>query len=140
MIKILDTGHSSHFSYGPRINPDEEGLEDIVGGFDLNTGCCTYYDDSHPRMFMNNLMMEYATVGKGDTREPAIDVRYSNGLSTLDLVYCSHRVFKGKDMGSIPAALPDKEGSETLELVLKIRSSTCMSIFSTRLMKTMMSS
>ncbi len=119
VMRILDTGHVMHFSYGACIGHDAEGLEYIHDGFDVNVGCCTYYDEEHPRMFMNNLSMEYATVGKGDTREPAVDVRYSEGLSTLDPVYYEHRIFKGKDLGAVPCASADEDNVETLELVLK---------------------
>lgn len=119
VIKILDTGHVSHFSYGVRIDSFEKGLELIHEGFDINIGCGTYYDEDHPMMFMDNLAMEYGTVGKGDSREPALEVRYGGGMSVLDLVYHGHRIFKGKNEDFLPCALSDEENVESLEIVLK---------------------
>ena len=117
ILRIDETGHAEHIYYGSRIGRDPEEAECINGPRDVKIGDGTYQDEDNQFYFPSNIMSEYAAPGRGDTREAAIIAEYGNGLITLDPVYSSHSIYKGKKCTEAPVALSGEE-TETLELVL----------------------
>lgn len=64
------------------------------------------------------LPLEYSSNGLGDFRTAAIEVRSEKGTA-LDLVYQTHRIFKGKPhLDGLPASHGTEEDVETLEIDL----------------------
>ena len=117
IFRIDEKGHAEHISYTGRIFPSSEDIAAIAGPRDIKIGDGTYADEENPAYLPSNILYEYSAPGKGDTRESALIAEYGNGLITLDLVYRSHRIYKGKDLTDSPYAL-SSDHTETLELKL----------------------
>lgn len=66
------------------------------------------------------LQLEYPGYGTGDFREPAYQVQLADGTTAVELLYDSHRIFRGKPpLEGLPATYVEAdEEAETLELVL----------------------
>jgi len=66
------------------------------------------------------LQLEYPGYGTGDFRQPAYQVQLADGTTAIELLYESHRIYRGKPaLEGLPATYVESdEEAETLELVL----------------------
>jgi len=71
----------------------------------------------------DTLQLEYPGYGTGDFRHPAYQARLADGTTAVELLYESHRIFKGKPrLEGLPATYAEADDeAETLELVLANR-------------------
>ena len=78
-------------------------------------------DPDDPSFSQDVAPMEYPTNGRGDFRVSALSVRGSDGSSTTDLRYVSHRIVAGKpDLPGLPHLYcTDDAQCETLEVTLR---------------------
>ncbi|WP_353949389.1 alpha-galactosidase [Sporolactobacillus sp. Y61] len=69
----------------------------------------------------DHLKQEYASLGKGDFREPAYQVQQENGSRITELQYVDYRLQKGKKrLSGLPSSFADESGDvETLAVYLK---------------------
>lgn len=127
LFSITETGHLEHLYYGRFLTNADVSVDALVEKHHLNIGTGTAYDTSHPTLFLNNLCMEYSTMGKGDYRESSVDIEYGRGLHTLDFIVKSFRILAGKPrtFGGMAESYGDKETCMTLEVTLK---EACMPI------------
>lgn len=67
--------------------------------------------------FMDMTAFEYPCHGRGDYREPCLIVEDGEGMTTTDLRYVSHKVYKGKPaLEGLPATFANENEAETLEI------------------------
>ncbi|MCM1024039.1 MAG: alpha-galactosidase [Prevotella sp.] len=67
--------------------------------------------------FMDATAFEYPCHGTGDYREPCLMVMDGEGMTTTDLRYVSHKVYKGKPaLEGLPATFANDDEAETLEI------------------------
>ncbi len=67
--------------------------------------------------FMDMTAFEYPCHGRGDYREPCLMVEDNEGMTTTDLRYVSHKVYKGKPaLEGLPATFANENEAETLEI------------------------
>ena len=67
--------------------------------------------------FMDMTAFEYPCHGRGDYREPCLIVEDGEGMTTTDLRYVSHKVYKGKPaLEGLPATFAKENDAETLEI------------------------
>lgn len=67
--------------------------------------------------YMDTLPFEYPCFGLGDYREPCLAIMDSDGMSTVDLRYKSHRIFNGKPvLKGLPATFANEDEAQTLEI------------------------
>lgn len=118
IFKVGECGVLEHLYYGKRLDAFDAELMSNV----QNVKICdaTAYDKDHSLLFLDNLMTEFSTEGRGDYRLTSMKASYDNGHSVLDFAYESHSISK-----EIPTmeGLPSVYGDEfsTLEVVLKER-------------------
>lgn len=115
---VLPSGHLEHLHYGARV--------DFRGAYDAVLPKCEYiegnlnaYDAEYPTIGLENRMLECSTRGKGDIREPMIDLTYANGSTTCDFLYQEYRIEKKEKLTTLPSAYDAKEETETLVIVLR---------------------
>lgn len=78
------------------------------------------YHQDHPTVGLENLRLEYSSLGKGDVREPMIVIELPNGSRTSDFVYQSHEQAAGKaDYQDLPSSTGSAEQVSTLIVTLK---------------------
>lgn len=114
-MKIDKYGMLLHLYYGKRIKGDAEHLLQYLDrGFSGNLkeadGDRTYSYDVLPQ--------EYPTLGTGDFRNTALNVRNVDGSECCQLRYISHNIIEGKyGLKGLPAVYAEEDG-QTLEIVL----------------------
>lgn len=117
----LEDGHIAHIYYGKHIEDDdisyllklgENPFTEKVNKRDMGT-------------IMDSYLFEYPCHGIGDYREPCIMINDEYGMSSLDLKYVSHKIYKGKPdivqpgLVKLPSTFANEAEADTLEITLK---------------------
>lgn len=89
IFHILDTGHAEHLYYGRRIHIGEQGqgLEALAEKRAFPQGNTNSYDSAHENLTLENICLEMSSYGKGDIREPFIEVTHGDGGCTCDFLF-----------------------------------------------------
>lgn len=95
IMRVGETGHLENLYYGRRLRPDSD-LNALAQKRVIGIGTGVAYSERKPLVFLDTACLETSTPGKGDFRTPAVQVEYSNGMTTLDFVYRSHKFIEGK--------------------------------------------
>ncbi len=113
VMGIVDGGYLGHIYYGKR-------LSDMNLKYLLRTEEPPFVpavNDREKVSFLDTFPMEYSFSGVGDYRESCIEIRTHAGQEGLELIYESHKIFKGKP---VLAGLPATWGEtcDTLEITM----------------------
>lgn len=118
IMSVLPTGHLQNLYYGARIRP----LADYSCLTQPNTvpyGSMVTYQQEHPSIGLDDQCLEYSGLGKGDFREPAIELVAHNGCMVTDFKYQSHKTYKGRGtIPGLPSATGDENTCTTTEVTL----------------------
>jgi len=121
ILNILPSGHPAHLYYGKKISHNDSFdnflyLPSETMGF----GCSTAYSQDRKGLSLNHVPLEFSSYGKGDYRNPAMELTGADGNRTFDFVYTSHRIYKGKEkLDGLPSSyMNEGDDVETLELEL----------------------
>ena len=89
IFHILDTGHAEHLYYGRRVRIGEQGqgLEALTEKRAFIQGNTNSYDSAHENLTLENICLEMSSYGKGDIREPFIEVIHGDGSYTSDFLF-----------------------------------------------------
>ena len=87
---------------------------------------CTY-DREHPQISMEDVCLEVGTLGKGDIREPFLEVRFTDGSVTADFTFDSYEVITLKEReqylqdSGLPHSYSEAEtdSAECLQIILQ---------------------
>ncbi len=121
MFRVNPEGVLEHLHYGGLTSACEEVSKDTfracsekVSHMKGNTIAYTKGSLTQPE----DQMLEVSSLGKGDYREPLIELEYEDGSRTSDFVYDSHELFKSiKGMNTLPFAYADDADEN---IVLKV--------------------
>ena len=116
---ILPTGQPEHIYYGPRIKiTDPDDLSALTEKHVFPPGNTIVYDQEHKNYSLEDVCLEFSTLGKGDQREPYLEVSFSDGSRSPDFVYSSDEILSDPpDLGDLPSAY-SKQG-ETEHLIVR---------------------
>ena len=89
IFHILDTGHAEHLYYGRRLHIGEQGqgLEALTEKRAFTQGNTNSYDSAHESLTLENICLEMSSYGKGDIREPFVEVIHGDGSYTSDFLF-----------------------------------------------------
>ncbi|MCX5775157.1 MAG: alpha-galactosidase [Firmicutes bacterium] len=115
LLRIDETKHVRTEYFGKKIRTaDNYDFSKEKWAFAL--GSSVVFDKAHPELSLDNLSLEYSTVGKGDFREPSILLKTKAGF-TADFLYQGFEIKQGiEDLESLPTP---HTGGETLVLHLE---------------------
>ena len=101
-FRILPTGQPEHIYYGPRIpirsSADLEALEEKHV---FPPGNTLLYDQEHREYTLGDVCLEFSSLGKGDQREPFLEIGFQDGSRSPDFVY------SGAEITDAPPELED---------------------------------
>jgi len=109
-FRILPSGHPENLYYGPRITLERpEDLEPLIEKRIFPPGNTISYAPEHPAFVPEDTCLEVSAPGKGDLREPSLELVFADGSRTADF-----RFLRGEtDGGRMPfAGLPGSCGGE----------------------------
>ena len=117
-FKLLENGQAEHLYYGPWI--EVLSSDALTEHHAFPPGNSSIYSKDHGSFSPEDMRYEYSAPGKGDIREPMIEAVYADGSRSLDPVYDSYEVVKGKPaLGGMPSSYGKDEEVESLIIKLK---------------------
>lgn len=118
IFRKLPSGHLEHLYYGSRI--DAKGhYGAIFPKVEFVEGNLNTYDEDFQSIGLENRCLEFTTRGKGDIREPMIELSYADGSTTCDFVYESHEIVKKEALDTLPSSYDTNEKVPTLVVNLR---------------------
>jgi len=117
LFGVNKSGHLEHLYYGEHLCSTSISLDALSPILTNPLGIGIAYSETDPSM-LEIVKQEISTPGKGDYRESAIELSYNDGMDTLDFIYSSHQILKGKS--SIFTGLPQSYGDNTICDTLRI--------------------
>lgn len=127
IMRVLPTGQLEQLHYGRYISGN--GVSDALGEkHPVGYANTVAYSQQDVTFCLDQLPTELSGVGKGDFREPAIELTGDDGCFVTDFGYHSHRVTQGHPaIKGLPSAYGD---CETLEITLLDPISGCTLLLS----------
>ena len=129
-MRVMETGHLEHLYYGERITVDTQDSAFcaplvIQRGFAPGNTCT--YDKEHPQISMEDVCLEVGTLGRGDIREPFLEVKFTDGSVTSDFTFDSYEVITLKEReqclqaSGLPRSYSEAEtaSAECLQIILQ---------------------
>ena len=118
-IRIGNLDYVKHLYYGPALH--DEDMSYLIRRYDRGFSG-NPYDSLKERTFsLDAQPLEFTTQQQGDFRINSIEVRNSDGSSSFNGRYLSHRIYKGAfTLNGLPAAFAaESDTADTLEIVLE---------------------
>ena len=108
-FKIMETGQPEHLYYGAKITVNElSDLEALSEKRAFQQGNSIAYDQEHLSFTLEDVSLEMSGYGKGDIREPFVEVVAADGSFTTDFVYESDEIKSGKsELKTLPSSFGD---------------------------------
>lgn len=130
-FRVMETGHLEHLYYGRKITLSDTFAVEEKHAF--SPGNTNQYDKEHPAFSLEDVSLEMSAYGKGDIREPLIEVVHKDGSYTSDFVYEEAEISKGKAepafaddsagknkiSGLLPRSYADENQADTLTVTLR---------------------
>lgn len=122
-FRVLETGHLEHLYYGRRLTlPEGFGVEALWEKQAFAPGNVNFYDEEHKNFSLEDIRLEMSSYGKGDIREPFIEVVHGDGSFTSDFLFEDARIERGKpEYGTLPGSYDESGSVEWLSVTLRDR-------------------
>lgn len=121
LFRVLENGQLEHLYYGTKIVEPEEAMESALSEkHAFLQGNQNVYRNEYPSFSLENCLLEMSSYGKGDIREPFVEMTFSNGCSTCDFRYDSYEIREGKEaFATLPGSYGTEAEVQQLKLTLK---------------------
>lgn len=120
-FQVLPSGHLEHLHYGQKIRID--GEEEAVALTEKRLclpGNAVCYSPEYPALGLEDVCLEMSAMGKGDIREPFIEVTHADGSATSDFLFEKAEIKEGKTpFATLPGSYEEKGGVQTLTVTLR---------------------
>ena len=129
LFQVLESGHLEHLYYGASLG--EVSVEDADALMEKRTfeaGNMICYDAAHKALTLEDFRLEASGRGKGDLREPFVELIFADGSRTTDFLYQEARIESlpaddaaepGKEVLCLPHAYDETRQAERLTIVLR---------------------
>ncbi|MFI3236653.1 MAG: alpha-galactosidase [Lachnospiraceae bacterium] len=112
----MENGYLEHLYYGDYV--DFKGHYDaIIPKVEFPNGSLVVYSEEYGNIALETRAQEISTRGKGDVREPMVDVTFADGNKTCDFVYQSYEIVAKTNLQDLPSAY----GEEIESLVIYMK-------------------
>ena len=117
---VLETGHLQHLYYGKKIqiNSALEAISLIEKRVVL-PGNAVYYNDENKALALEDTCLEMSSYGKGDIRDPFIEVTHADGSYTSDFLFHKAEIKQGKkQLETLPSSYEENNRVDQLVITL----------------------
>ncbi|MCM1273624.1 MAG: alpha-galactosidase [Clostridium sp.] len=120
-FQVIQTGHLEHLYYGRRITiPEKEFAEALTEKHAFMSGNTNAYTQEHTDFSLEDIRLEMSSYGKGDIREPFVEIIHADGSYTSDFLFENAEITKGKEeYQTLPGSYDDKGTVDHLCITLK---------------------
>lgn len=119
-FRVLETGQLEHLYYGSYIRiGSEQEAEALFEKHAFAPGNSILYDQQHPQYSLEDMRLEMSGYGKGDIREPFVEVIHADGSATQDFVYDHAKICEGKaPLKTLPSSYEEQKQVDELVVTL----------------------
>ena len=115
-MQVDSLGYLLHLYYGAKNN---SSMEYVLTYADRGFSGNPYATGADRTYSLDALPQEFPTLGTGDYRNIALDIKNSRGIESTNLLYKKYEIRKGKyALPGLPAVWADEAEAQTLEIVL----------------------
>lgn len=120
-FQVLESGHLEHLYYGKKLRIDQASdVASLAEKQPFPPGNANVYDKKFPKLSLESLRLEMSAYGKGDIREPFIELVHADGSYTSDFLYSKAEITQGKAaLQTLPSAY--EENGDVQELTVCLR-------------------
>lgn len=112
VMRVMPSGHLEHLYYGRKIHLDtDDGLAELTEFAPGNSSVL-----GGGALSLEDVRLEIGTLGKGDVREPFMELINADGSRTSDFLYSGHEITSGRVREEIPGAFGDD--AEVIKIAL----------------------
>lgn len=119
-FRIIETGHLEHLYYGKRITI--QGKEDADSLYEKHAfapGNTNIYDKEHTNFTLEDMCLEMSSYGKGDIREPFVEILHADGSYTSDFLFDHVLIKEEKEpLKTLPSSYDDENSVKELVVTL----------------------
>ena len=122
-FRVIEMGHLEHLYYGRRITLTEENnAEALSEKHAFMPGNTNAYSNACSKFSLEDIRLEMSSYGKGDIREPFIEIVHEDGSYTSDFLFDKAEITKGKEeYSTLPGSYDESGEVEHLCITLKDR-------------------
>nr|MCR4747730.1 alpha-galactosidase [Clostridiales bacterium] len=118
-FRVTKSGHLEHLYYGRKIGIDTDDLDVLVEKCEFAPGNTINYTQDDLSFSLEDMCLEMSSLGKGDIREPFIEIIHADGGTTCDFLYKSHTVKKeNPKLSGMPSSYSDDVKPDHLTVTL----------------------
>ena len=117
---VIPSGQLEHLYYGERITIDTEEEAAVLAEKRLSLpGNAVAYSPEHSNLSLEVIRLEMSGGGKGDIREPFIEVTHADGSYTSDFVFADAKITEGKKpFDTLPGSYEENNQVEELTVTM----------------------
>ncbi|MBR0153596.1 MAG: alpha-galactosidase, partial [Lachnospiraceae bacterium] len=123
LFQVTETGHLEHLYYGRKLRIPESPVqtyEAVSEKAAFAPGTSNWYDDEHKNVVLEDLCLEMSSRGRGDVREPFLELVMANGSATSDFIFDHAEIVEGCLASEIlPRAYDETGSAKTLVVTLR---------------------
>lgn len=118
-FRVTESGHLEHLYYGRKITLGNQ-IEVLCEKHTFPPGNTNFYSEEHRNFSLEDMCLEMSSFGKGDVREPFIEVVHADGSYTSDFLFKEYRISKGKKpYDTLPGSYDAENNVEQLCIILR---------------------
>lgn len=119
-FRVMESGQPEHLYYGRKLTPDREAMQALGEKRLFAPGNTCVYSPEFPEVSLEDVCLEMSSCGKGDIREPFLEIVHADGSSTSDFVFDKAEITVGKpEYRTLPGSYGAKTEVEHLCVTLK---------------------
>ena len=120
-FQVLESGHLEHLYYGKKIRVDSASeVYSLAEKQAFPPGNSNVYDAKFPKFALEDMRLEMSAYGKGDIREPFIEVIHRDGSYTSDFLYKDMKILECKQaLETLPSSYDEKKKAQELVVILE---------------------
>lgn len=119
-FRIMPTGHLEHLYYGKKIRIVESSEEVLREKHAFAPGNSNCYDKKYPFFSLEDIRLEMSSYGKGDIREPFIEVVHADGSCTSDFLFREGVISTGKEELEYPMPSSYDDSNRVMHLCITL--------------------
>ena len=117
-FRVTESGHLEHIYYGKNCNIDGN-IEAIIAKCQYIPGNLINYSKEYNKTALEDMCLEMSSYGKGDIREPFVEIIHNDGSITCYFLYKDYEIFKiKKSLEKMPSSYDNTNQTESLIIKL----------------------
>ena len=121
VLGVMESRQLEHLYYGEHIRIDsKEDAMALVEKHSCLPGNAVSYNDTFRRISLEDVRLEMSSYGKGDVREPFVEITHADGSYTSDFVFAEAVIKSGKEpFETLPGSYEENNLVDELVITMK---------------------